>query len=66
MVILCGEEMEKIRTLRVFFLASLKINLGKREIVLVGLVDDIGSLAMTSCWFITYDLGLPFGAHFKL
>lgn len=45
MIILCGEEMEKIRMLRAsfFFLTGLKINLGKREIFLVGLLDDIGS-----------------------
>ena len=38
--------MEKIRMLRAsffFFLTGLKINLGKREIFLVGLLDDIGS-----------------------
>lgn len=44
MIILCGEEMEKIRMLRAFFfLTGLKINLGKREIFLVDSLDDIGS-----------------------
>jgi hypothetical protein len=73
-LIFCGAQEEQIRHLRCIFLcfeaaSSLRINLGKSEIVPIGEVEDVEGLAnLLGCRVaslpMTY-LGLPLGASYK-
>jgi hypothetical protein len=73
-LIFCGAQAEHVRNLRCTFVcfeavSGLRINLGKSELVPIGEVDDVESLAHILGYRIgslpmTY-LGLPFGASFK-
>jgi hypothetical protein len=73
-LIFCGAQEEQIRHLRRVFLcfeaaSSLRINLGKSEVVPIGAVEDVNRLAhLLGCRVaslpLTY-LGLPLGASYK-
>jgi hypothetical protein len=73
-LILCGAQAEHVRNLRCTFLcfeavSGLRINLGKSELVPIGEVEDVESLAhMLGCRIgslsMTY-LGMSLGASFK-
>jgi hypothetical protein len=73
-LIFCGAQEEQIRHLRCIFLcfevaSSLRINLGKSEIVPIGAVEDVEGLAhLLGCRVaslpMTY-LGLPLGVSYK-
>jgi hypothetical protein len=73
-LIFCGAQVDHVRNLRCTFLcfeavSGLRINLGKSELVPIGEVDDVESLAHILCCRIgslpmTY-LGLPLEASFK-
>jgi hypothetical protein len=73
-LIFCGAQADHVRNLRCTFLcfeavSRLRINLGKSELVPIGEVDDVESLAhILRCRIgslpMTY-LGLPLGASFK-
>jgi hypothetical protein len=73
-LIFCGAQAKHVRNLRCTFLcfeavSSLRINLGKSELVPIGEVDDVESLAhIMGCRIGSLPmiyLGMPLGASFK-